>query len=737
MRALITLPVLMQLIGLTALIGYLLFRGGRQATEAVALQLLKETSGRTIQQLDDYLQSAQQVNQGHRTVFEAGILDLQDSNELHRYVILELQQRQGLTSIVFATPEGTARVVHRIEPEQFELGTTRLRAFDLPFEAGLTPLDSPRELALYSTRVSRLSTAESDNALVRGATRHLIAQFKSFSKIQKPHQLSVKIDGERHFLRVTPYGHNNGLNWFIVTVVPEYSFMGDIYSSLSRTVAVCALMLLSAVALCFWIARRIARPIAALNRDAQALERGELVTDLEHQIWRRTAELQQSETRLKAAQRIAKMGSWLLDVATEQVSWSEELLQIYGLTECAPPLNYQSFLSYLPPDDREILQRAVEQAIAKGTSYEVEHRFIRRDSVTLYIISRGEAIFDRQGNVVEIVGTAVDIGDRKRAELKQQDYLQELAEWRDRYETAARASDRVLFEYDLALDVDTWGPNTREILGYSVEEMPQGIADYIALIHPEDRGRFTQILVQDRSETAPYQVEFRFRKPDGTYIWLEEQGVTRFDGAGNAIQVIGYVADISKRKAMELELHTLAMVDSLTQVANRHQLEINLDREWQQHQRTQRPLSLIMLDIDHFKAFNDRYGHPAGDACLRLVAEALQSVVNRPADLVARYGGEEFTLLLPDTDRAGAEAIAQRIQKAIAHMKIANPQASRQYLTVSMGILIAYASADLTAAIAIAKADEMLYRAKRQRNSYCIVQIDQSPPKVHRMSCPT
>src|SRR6185295_5145559 len=106
------------------------------------------------------------------------------------------------------------------------------------------------------------------------------------------------------------------------------------------------------------------------------------------------------------------------------------------------------------------------------------------------------------------------------------------------------------------------------------------------------------------------------------------------------------------------ELRRIACVDVLTGVANRRRFDEALDREWDRTCRLGDPLSLLMIDVDHFKAFNDHYGHPAGDACLRSVAQALVSVSLRPADLVARYGGEEFVVLLPQTPRVGAEHVA-------------------------------------------------------------------------------
>jgi diguanylate cyclase (GGDEF)-like protein len=130
------------------------------------------------------------------------------------------------------------------------------------------------------------------------------------------------------------------------------------------------------------------------------------------------------------------------------------------------------------------------------------------------------------------------------------------------------------------------------------------------------------------------------------------------------------------------------LTDSLTGIANRRHFDRTLEREWLIAQRAGEPISMLMIDVDHFKLFNDRYGHPKGDACLRQLAQTLVSVARRPSDLVARCGGEEFVVLLPNTPRRGAQLIAQRVLDAVAARAIFHrdsPTVSN-HLTVSIGI---------------------------------------------------
>uniref|UniRef100_A0A8T6QWH1 Diguanylate cyclase n=1 Tax=Lyngbya confervoides BDU141951 TaxID=1574623 RepID=A0A8T6QWH1_9CYAN len=170
------------------------------------------------------------------------------------------------------------------------------------------------------------------------------------------------------------------------------------------------------------------------------------------------------------------------------------------------------------------------------------------------------------------------------------------------------------------------------------------------------------------------------------------------------------------------ELHRLANVDGLTQVSNRRSFDQKLDTEWRRLQRTRMPLSLILFDVDFFKRYNDEYGHQAGDACLVRLAQAVTQVVNRSTDMVARYGGEEFAIVLPETTAAGAIAIANRVQQAVATLAIPHKQSEvAPYVTLSMGIASQIPATDSTPTDLIAQADAALYQAKRQgRDRYCV-----------------
>ncbi|HVZ21969.1 MAG TPA: diguanylate cyclase [Vicinamibacterales bacterium] len=159
-------------------------------------------------------------------------------------------------------------------------------------------------------------------------------------------------------------------------------------------------------------------------------------------------------------------------------------------------------------------------------------------------------------------------------------------------------------------------------------------------------------------------------------------------------------------------LAQMSYVDALTNVSNRRSFDGELALEWRRSTRTRAPLSLLLIDIDGFKGFNDALGHHAGDDCLRKVAAVIAGCVRRAGDTVARYGGEEFAVLLPETDRPGATALAERIRAAVEGRNLWHPGSSRGRLTVSIGVATRAAREDVDPAVLVREADAALYRAK-------------------------
>jgi len=177
-------------------------------------------------------------------------------------------------------------------------------------------------------------------------------------------------------------------------------------------------------------------------------------------------------------------------------------------------------------------------------------------------------------------------------------------------------------------------------------------------------------------------------------------------------------------------LSILSGQDELTRLANRRTFNEWLEREWSRSRRSQGSLALIMCDVDYFKRYNDTYGHPRGDDCLRQVAVAIQQAVKRPTDLAARYGGEEFVVLLPNTDAQGALQVARAIQLQVQALQL-DHVGSRvsPFVTLSMGVASLVPGADLSPELLVNAADAGLYEAKHTGRNQAVFRVAQLPVK--------
>jgi diguanylate cyclase (GGDEF)-like protein/PAS domain S-box-containing protein len=263
------------------------------------------------------------------------------------------------------------------------------------------------------------------------------------------------------------------------------------------------------------------------------------------------------------------------------------------------------------------------------------------------------------------------------------------------------------------------GPQIEELLGWSPRSW-RTVQDWADRIHSEDRDRVVQLCISQSQSGVDHEADYRALRPDGSYVWIRDVvHVMRKDGEIDSL--VGFMFDITERKRQEnellrvqRELEILSYQDELTQIPNRRLFEMVFEREWESAHRGARPLSLILVDVDHFKAYNDRLGHQAGDACLRRVTELLSGAAQRPLDLVARYGGEEFVVLLPEANLESAKLVAERCRRVVQDAEIPHPHPELgAHVTVSLGVasIIPRASDDSSAFVN--EVDKLLYKAKR------------------------
>ena len=271
------------------------------------------------------------------------------------------------------------------------------------------------------------------------------------------------------------------------------------------------------------------------------------------------------------------------------------------------------------------------------------------------------------------------------------------------------------------------GPQIEQLLGWTPESW-KTVDDWVTRMHPDDRQRVVDYCVSQSKAGIDHEADYRAAAADGTYRWIRDVVHVVRDDNGAVEALVGFMFDISERKRTEeqllnlqRELEDLSFKDGLTGLLNRRRFDALLATEWSAARRTRQPLSLVMIDIDHFKQYNDRYGHVRGDECLRKVAAALKESVNRPRDFVARYGGEEFVLVLPDTDAAGAGCIAEKCRADIAAANIEHETTAGRRLTLSMGVGTVVPTADDVPVAFIDAVDHCLYEAKASGRNAVVI----------------
>jgi diguanylate cyclase (GGDEF)-like protein/PAS domain S-box-containing protein len=286
------------------------------------------------------------------------------------------------------------------------------------------------------------------------------------------------------------------------------------------------------------------------------------------------------------------------------------------------------------------------------------------------------------------------------------------------FQSLAEHSADVICRVGLDMNFDYVSPSSFDVLGWTPEEMMA--MEPFGNVYVED---LPMVAAAANRHLAPGVdaplIQLRMRKKDGTLVWVEVSGrVVRDAATGEATETVIVMRDITERKTLEAKLSALALTASLTELPNRRAFDEALDRKWKRTLREGSQISLLLLDLDRFKEFNDKYGHQVGDDCLRAVADAVRDAV-RTTDIPARYGGEEIAVILPSTNTPGATEVAEKVRSAVESLQIAhdaNPD-GKYWVTASVGIATALSRQGGTMQMPeslLLAADTALYKAKRE-----------------------
>jgi PAS domain S-box/diguanylate cyclase (GGDEF) domain len=318
-----------------------------------------------------------------------------------------------------------------------------------------------------------------------------------------------------------------------------------------------------------------------------------------------------------------------------------------------------------------------------------------------------------KGRRVRLV-SARDITERKRAEAA-------LRKSEERYRELFDNANDMVITIDLKGNITSVNKMAEEITGYTVEDV---IGKNVSCLLPPDHLKKARKMIECklRGETRTvYDLDIISKDGRVTPTEISSNLIIQ---SGQPVGVQAFVRDITERNKMLEKLRKMSLKDGLTGLANRRYFDKVLNNEWKRAKRKSHPLSLILIDIDCFKSFNDTYGHQEGDACLKDISRVIKKYAKRPGDLAARYGGEELALILPCANSQNAFKIAEKIRKRVRMLKIIHNESKVdgcKIISISAGVATLVPDTDSPQSILVNLADKALYSAKKQGRNQVVL----------------
>jgi len=476
--------------------------------------------------------------------------------------------------------------------------------------------------------------------------------------------------------------------------------------------------------------------------------------------------LRQSEANLAAAQRIAHFGSVELDLVNPDepeknpVRWSDEVFRIFGYTAGVEEPSRRAFFSIVHPDNREELRKSLDLALREAKPYAVDFRIIRPDGAERYIHERGDIIFDpKTHKPLKLVGSVQDVTERVQADIRLHNANQELGE--RVLELQQRSKEmNLLSEMGSHLQSCNEASEAFTNIGVVAEQLFPNWAGAVCVTSASriavetvaewgSTGNAERVFAPDdcwalrrgqpqsfrRGEkTSPCRHLNLTKLTESLCIPMVAQGETigimslqRTHSPEQQESEIGTMGEAERRLAEVLakqvalalgnlklreSLKNQSICDSLTGLFNRRYMEESLEREFSRAKRNKTAVAIIMMDLDHFKRFNDTFGHQAGDALLRALGDLLKRST-RGQDMACRYGGEEFAIVLSDANLEGALKRAETLRQQVKQLSVEYAGQLLGAVSISMGVAL-FPEHGTTMSEVLRASDQALYCAKRE-----------------------
>ncbi len=428
---------------------------------------------------------------------------------------------------------------------------------------------------------------------------------------------------------------------------------------------------------------------------------------LEDLVEERTAELGESEAKYRSLFDNAQVGIFQLHVPSARfLKANRAMARMFGYES-----GEEMAADYRPrerDDERQVWREAREDLLADGEVRKREIRLRRKDGSIGWFEYSGKL----DGDVM--TGVAEDVTARKGAQKA-------LESSEERFRLLVQNASDVIWVTDATGRLTWVSPSIEHVTGHRIDECLG--KELVDRVHFDDSGAVRSALAVCAAEPgATTRVQFRLRHADGSWIYLDAIA-TNLIAVDSVRGIVANARDVTDRVLAEQALDALSRQDSLTRLANRRAFEEHLAREWRRSSRIGKPLSLVMADIDGFKAFNDAFGHLAGDECLRRVAQVIADTFQRAGDFPARWGGEEFSVVVAESDAADGEACAERLRVSVERAGISRDSDGTSVVTVSVGVATALPSSNLQVRALAEAADQALYAAKSAGRNRVVARV--------------
>ena len=518
------------------------------------------------------------------------------------------------------------------------------------------------------------------------------------------------------------------LKWTLLVEVDESEIL-DITDILLRDALIAALVVAFLLALLFIVFfRNVVRPVRGITRAAEALGGGDFDINIKvttndeigvlaesfnrmaTDISSSTSALKMSEASLVRAQKVANIGNWDWDILTGELYWSAEIYHIFDLNPTEFGATYDAFLKAVYPDDREMVVKAVNEAISKNTPYSVEHRVLRPDGSIRVVQEEGEVTFDEAGIAINMFGTVQDVTKAKEIEFEQ-----------IKLSSAIEQSQNIIFITDEDGVIEYVNPMFEQVSEYSAEDAVGQKPSILASGETSDE--VYKELWSTIKNGKTWRGTFKNKKRGGAPFWVsglvypvinEREGKTNF---------VCLQEDISDKMQSDEIMKYMALHDDLTGLYNRSHF-IEVVSEWIMKNRRGKVGVMLSLDIDQYQFIRDTHGHGVGDEFLKLTARHIESTLrkNSPPDadvgdtlISARLGGDDFGIFLPNFDEAGAKKIAEELIVGMRTKHLLDEAVSS---TMTIGLAI-YPEHGVLSEELIRKGDAAKIRAKELGMDRC------------------